>query len=413
MAHDEAALIFVQPEDDIPSLREKLREARGQTVELLVPDTTRLLQKPANWTPLLRVAERENIHLLLISSDELTLAAARQHNIETFLVEDGQVVAPSMPANTRTRRRSYTDAQLSPLLIAATRDRPAHTGSTTVPPSAVPADTSDRDMDFMAELDSLSDEMPTQRNRAVPPPYPATSADDEMVAQFDELDAAFGDLDATPAPPRAAPRRIRPEDIELTDDEKARASSVKGRPSSSRPRSFEPVATPSTARTRTADLQTEPRNGSTNLLRGVLIALVVLVLVGLVLFWLFSGQLFGPGAVVTVVLPASPTESVPIEDEPIFIAVNSTANSEQAVVAQQVVVDTTFSATGQVTDQTLAPTTFASGIVTVYSQGGQPLFFPQGTEFVATNAQGQPVIFTADSDFSIPAAATRREGAQI
>ncbi len=61
----------------------------------------------------------------------------------------------------------------------------------------------------------------------------------------------------------------------------------------------------------------------------------------------------------------------------------------------------------------MAPGTAAYGTVTLLNENFQSLQLPQGTEFIGTNAQGQEVRFTSDTDVVVPGASTSRQGRQI
>jgi hypothetical protein len=83
------------------------------------------------------------------------------------------------------------------------------------------------------------------------------------------------------------------------------------------------------------------------------------------------------------------------------------------VQAEQIWATITYTETGQVTEETMSPAGSARGIITLYNQNTQGVSFPQGTEFVALNAQGSEVYFTSDEAISLAGSSTSRQGAQI
>lgn len=77
MVADDSALVLVLPSDNVDSLIAKIRKTEAANVQLLVPDGATTLQKPASIKQLRGAMERAHIELVLITSDEQTLAAAR------------------------------------------------------------------------------------------------------------------------------------------------------------------------------------------------------------------------------------------------------------------------------------------------------------------------------------------------
>src|SRR5258707_123478 len=77
MAADESALVPVSPDDTVQLIIDKVRRTGAANVELLVPDDTAALQTPGGFERLRRAFDADQIGLLVISSDEQTLKAAR------------------------------------------------------------------------------------------------------------------------------------------------------------------------------------------------------------------------------------------------------------------------------------------------------------------------------------------------
>ncbi len=416
MATDEAALVLVLPDDDIASLIQKVRNAGASGVEMLVPDVSRVLHDPAHCAELHSAAQEHGIWLLVISSDAQTLQTARASGLETVGVEGTHIQAPTNGGGVP-----------APAAAAA--------------PVAAPAD----EDDFFSDLDNLSDimnasdsgqdaEQIASRER-----QPAT-ADDDFASDLDDLSAAFDDDDsfasdlddlsaafdddqaaprpAAPAAPQPRPR-IRPEDIELSDDEKERAGRVRGasttreRLQPKRSRATRPAAAPAAE---PAEPRPAPRRSFPLTWVLVAVVLILIVLAGLFVFRDSLGGLL-PGlsnrATIDVQLPTQPDAPIQISDLPISITSIGTNGSEIAVQADPIWTTVAYTVTGQVSEATLAPTSSARGLVTLYNQSTQEFSFPQGTEFVGFNSSGNEVIFTTDGPVTLTPATTSRQGAQV
>jgi hypothetical protein len=417
MATDEAALIFVLPDDDIASVIQKVRDAGAPGVEMLVPDASQVLHEPAHCTALQDAAQEHAIRLLVISSDAQTLQTARASGLETVEVEGAHIQVPTNGG--------------VPAAAAA-------------PVVASPAD----EDDFFSDLDNLSDIMNASdsgqdvERRSSRADQPVT-ADDDFASDLDDLSAAFADDDSVAsdlddlsdafaddnAPPRpaapAAPQprpRIRPEDIELSDEEKERAGRVRGA-STTRER-LQPkrskAARPALAEEEYgAVAHAEPRAAPRRSLplTWVLVA-VVLILIVLAGLFVFRDNLaglmsFGNRATINVQLPTPPDEPQQISAQPVAIAPVGSNGSDIAVQADPIWTTVAYTVTGQVNEETLAPNSSARGLVTLYNQSTQEFSFPQGTEFVGVNPQGNEVVFTSDGPLTLTPATTSRQGAQI
>jgi hypothetical protein len=151
----------------------------------------------------------------------------------------------------------------------------------------------------------------------------------------------------------------------------------------------------------------------------VAVVLILIILAGLFVFRDSLGGLI-PGlsnrATIDVQLPTQPDEPIQISDLPIAITsigTNGTNGAEIAVQADPIWTTVAYTVTGQVNEETLAPTSSARGLVTLYNQSTQEFSFPQGTEFVGVNPSGNEVIFTTDGPVTLTPATTSRAGAQI
>src|SRR5215207_6586074 len=98
MAAGESALVPIAPDDSIESIAIRIRGTGASQVQLLVPDGTAVLQSLGGFQRLLQRLAADHVSLLLISSDEQTLNAARLSQIETVGVQGARVAMPSKRA---------------------------------------------------------------------------------------------------------------------------------------------------------------------------------------------------------------------------------------------------------------------------------------------------------------------------
>ena len=111
MAAGESALIPIAPDDSIESIANRIRGADAAHVQLLVPDGTAALQSLGGFQRLLQKLAADHVSLLLISSDEQTLNAARLSQVETMGVQGARVSMPRKRAaasNEGTATNRYT-----------------------------------------------------------------------------------------------------------------------------------------------------------------------------------------------------------------------------------------------------------------------------------------------------------------
>ena len=94
MAAGESALIHIAPDDSIESIATRIRGEGTTHVQLLVPDGTAALQSLGGFQRLLQNLAADHVSLLLISSDEQTLNAARLSQVETVGVQGARVSRP-------------------------------------------------------------------------------------------------------------------------------------------------------------------------------------------------------------------------------------------------------------------------------------------------------------------------------
>src|SRR4051812_14537297 len=161
MAAGESALVPISSDDSIESIASRIRGEGATHVQLLVPDGTAALQSLGGFQRLLQKLAADNVSLLLISSDEQTLNAARLSQIETVGVQGARVSMPSKRAG-------------------AASEGPAADRYATRSLHAEPIDR--RDAEFLDALDQVpSDERD----------FDLGDDDSDLYAALDELPATF------------------------------------------------------------------------------------------------------------------------------------------------------------------------------------------------------------------------------
>lgn len=418
MAED-SALVLVSPGDTIDAIVQKVRAAGAASVELLVPEGTAALQALSGFARLRQALERDRVGLLVISSDEKTLNAARLNQLDTVGVQGAKVTFPAAPAGAATSPYATQvlprDEGVRPAAIAE-EDAEFLSALDQVAAHDRYAGLSDEDAELFASLDDLSDAIQSsaaagRRERAAAGDE-LGSALDEWAATTDEAqgedwEAAFGDRGATPR------RRVRAEDLELSEDELRRQRGGR-RTEALRERARAASTTLAGARPawrrrgalrdRLLDLEEAEEAAPRRRPSLLLIVLVVLLLLALAaLFWYRSAS-----AAVTIAPPPASVNEHPFDDEVIPLATGATDQNAAAVQALPVSAEASYSAQGQVLSETLSPAGRAHGVITIINTIEQPIQLPAGTEFIATNPQGQEVRFMLDVDATVPPAVTTR-----
>ncbi|MCU0494209.1 MAG: hypothetical protein MUD01_21675 [Chloroflexaceae bacterium] len=383
MIADDAALVLVRPDDDLNTIITNVREAGTPMVQLLVSDGAAALYAQRDLETLRRSVGSRGIELLLITSDKLVLSAARRADIQTMEVMDARI----------RPERATGNGEASPYATRPlARDTQSGPANPAQPPA--PADAAPNDDDFLRSLEQANLPMPSP---AISPAAPAHAYSD-----FDDFDEAVQSAPTRVSLPTEAERRPAPRRY-ADDDEPERYPpprprvdrDVAGRGPD------RPVARP--------QLREEPERrrglGLIPLLIGGVL-LVLLALIGGVL-------LLGNRTTVTVNLPVRETQERRVDGLPIaLIGLNDQA-SQSAVQADIIRAEVVYTATGQVTEETLTPTTAAAGAVNVLSLNTQAIDLPQGTEFIAANGQGQECRFATNEAATIPGSSQSRQGAQI
>lgn len=442
MAED-SALVLVGPDDTVDTVIAKIRDSGTKSVELLVAEGAPALQTVGALAQVHTSAAKDQIQLLLITSDAETLNAARLNQVEALGVKGASVVLPPHesedlnPYATRRIPRSelFSDDEV---LRSLDNDMRAQT--------AKPSSVSSEDEAILASLDDFSDALSST---------PSSAAKAQPADEFDDFAAeldAWGDLSAGDEPQAAASSaaafqatahydvdrpRVRPEDIALSDDELRSSSyrdSVRERErererellrererrdptrrlatSETGSRRFTGVEEPRTRpRNRYYDDEQLPqaRRRSNPLMLWLPVFLIGLLLLGGAI-WLMYGRV-----TVTVKPPIFASEARPFNEIVLPLSTEPPADPLQADAVQAIPVqaNVSYSVEGTVTAETVMPRNFAQGVVTIRNSSSSPYYLPAGTELIGFNPAGQEVRFVSNEDVSVPPATTADTGAQI
>jgi hypothetical protein len=422
MAAGESALVPVAPDDSIESIATRIRGAGAAHVQLLVPDGTAALQSLGGFQRLLQKLAADRVSLLLISSDEQTLNAARLSQIETVGVQGAHVSVPrkrAPAANTGAAADRYATRSFQAEPINR-RDAEFLDALDHVPADEQALDLPDDDADLYAALDDLSETYqspdPSRRSAARSEARADLSDEDDFAAALDE----WPSIDATDMPTRPSarpgrdldrePRRFNPSDFDLDSDTRVRSS--RRATGAQRARSEtklatvrgatarRPLATPS-GRLRDYDEDDDlaPRRGRSRALTPLLIVLVVaLVLILALAFWFLNSRV-----TITVAPPATAASEHPFTGQ-IIPLVQPGGDSKTAVQAVPVSTAAEATAEGKVEKETLSPSGTAKGQITVINTNSNAVPIPKGSEFIGKNSAGQEVRFSVDSDLTVPGA---------
>jgi len=415
MITDETALVFALPDDTAESLMKRVRATHAANVQILAPEGTVALQRVADTDMLRDLAQAAGIGLTIISSDPQILKAARQSRLATIEVTGAHVQPPPPPPPPSPAEDLPAEdleflAALDELtaggrnidLFASSTPPTKPAGAETRPVAAPetrpvsltsegPAAMGDDDLEFFDALDDLAAAFEQERTGAPPPPISMTRRTEE------------------PSP------RIRPEDIQLSDEEIARAGQIGQRSSVDRSqrtaaatqRESWRMVTPTPSPSRTATPLPSRRTIAPlesrlfRVLLGLLIVIVVL-----------AGILLVVTQSVTIVVRLPVQAETPIVGLAIPL-VPVTATTSGAVAAEPIETTVAISIRGEVTEGVLTPISSAAGTVTLLNLNAQPITIPAGSEFVAFGSNNQPIPFISTTDVTIPGATTTRSGNQI
>lgn len=453
---DASSVVLIHPDDTVNTIMLKVRGSGSSQVQLLVPEGNTELQSPASCETLRRSLEADHIGLTIISADEKTLQAASQSHVDTIAVQGAAISipddSPTQPGSALAPPAAHPMQDEVPDDyddFAAELDSLSDTMSET---SALPDDydpfaaeldslsdtfsgqTPEGYDDFAAELDDLGDTLSGQTPSRSAQPSPAVSGSDEFdpFAELDDLGATMQSSSQPPdksaaraKPAAAAPqprRRIRPEDIVLSDDEKDRAASVRpggGRRADSsddkpkKKKSSGGIGIPSLKELRQQASAGVPSGGTSEksdvpIPLPYLAAVIVIPMIVVIIAILWFGR-----TTVLVAPPVIQTEEIAFADYVVPIGQAGTEGAPLIIQAQRIESVVTSTEAGSVSGAVEAPATSAQGPVVLLNTGFQAVTLPQGTEFIATNPQGQEVRFTSDAELTIPAASTVQQGRQI
>lgn len=367
-----SAVVPVVPADTMEGIVQRVRAAKATSVQLLVPDDVILLQSRRSFTVLRLLMQHDDISLLVISPDGKVLEAARAGGFETMEIGD---TTPSQQLTSIPTLSSAARARDAAPTTIDERDAAFLRALDEVPEQEQYAELSDADAAFAASLDDFSDAVET----VLPPD--ATQAK------------------AAPSAPR--PRRVSAAEIELSADEESRAAARdSGRQSVSTPRRRAPRREDSHTASRRAGAATEARGG--NMTTAVGVAIAVLVVVALAAIgWYLANR-------VTVIVgpPVAQSSSRPFSNEIIPISSDRETAASGAVRAAAVQAEAAFTSEGQVSSETIAPAGRAAGLVRLINVVEQALPLPEGTELLGVNAAGAEVRFAIEGVVTVPPAVT-------
>lgn len=385
MARDETALVLVLPEDGADVILAKLRASGARSVQLLVSEGAVALRRPDVAARIGDLAVAEGVDVTLISSDRPTIEAARAGGIQTLLVPDARVLAPTRsvrsdrpatPYSTNVIERRQGQAQ-PPRAPAPPRPEDAALDNFDAPPPTRPGEAADEDLD--AALAGLSAALDNPGRGRVAP-----LSDEEILA---------ASLDSTP--PRG---QMRPKAAATTAGSLGRIEPAPRPVPRDTPSSL-PVPLPQPRRDAPARRRAWPI--------AALVLLLLLLLGGIGGLWLWNSRV-----TVAVTAPVRSEDVTPFE----ALAVPITATASEggtAVIAEPLSSDVAASQEGEVTEGTLTPSGTASGVVTVRNSSSQAILLSAGTEFIAVKADGQEVPFISSAEALVPGATTADQGAQI
>ena len=391
MAED-SAIVFVAPDDSIDSIARKVRAAGGRSVQLLVPDGTPALQALGGFVRLRQALERDVVSLLVITSDEKTLNAAQLNQFDTVSVAGARVGPPALELSERAvprppggRPTVPFDDKDAEFLDALDQMEPAD-------PYA------DAGTDLSMALDDFPDAVaPAAAGRS--PLGQGAAHDDEFAAAFDVLSpvdqrqpAPTDDWDIAPSrSSTGAQRRARTAELAATSGG-ARATTRELTRTGALARRDSRYALDDDASEELAPRRAGP---------GIAIPLLLLLLiVGAGLVWYMRSR-----ATIAVAPPQASVSQHEFTNEVIPLA-SGTDKSQGAVQAVPTGANAEFTVQGQVISETLSPAGWAKGTVTIYNTVNQEIALPAGTEFIATNDQGNEARFTLDAPATVPGAVT-------
>jgi len=386
MTEHASALVLVQPGDTVAVVAAKVRQAGTENVELLVPADNAELQVRRNMAALRQILAQDGVGLLVVSSDERVLNAARSSGVDTLSVDGASVVGPLIPRKPRAMpqiRQSVAPTGLAAGSAANPDDLDMLHLLDQVADQTTPVYQGDQ-ADLYASLDNPSTALPSNERAARRVAGEHTSR--ETSAGKETLPIAVGDTAG-----RKPARLPRPDDRSRSG---ARRANLREEP-----------ATPVAPRRRLAPVLDEdeevlPARRRSAISPVLIIGLIIAIILIAAALWALSGRV-----TVIVQAPSASIREIPITDEVLPVTDKSVADTP-AILAVPVSTEAEYTVTGQVANQTLSPIGKAQGTMTIINTIDQALNLPEGTEFIGKNAKGAEVRFAAQGPVTIPGATT-------
>jgi hypothetical protein len=141
----------------------------------------------------------------------------------------------------------------------------------------------------------------------------------------------------------------------------------------------------------------EPRR---NPLLAIVPLLLLIAIAGIAVAWVMTNRV-----TVTVAPPPQAIQETSFQNEIIPYVAPDAGQDVAAVVAMAVTAEAEATVQGRAVEQ-LTPVGVARGTLRIINALAQPIDLPQGTEFVATNAEGQEVRFLIDAPATVPPSTT-------
>jgi hypothetical protein len=126
-----------------------------------------------------------------------------------------------------------------------------------------------------------------------------------------------------------------------------------------------------------------------------------------------AGWLSTQRTTVAIVPPRAATEQHAFDGEVLPVAAALPQSDVPTVQARALNVAVTFSVRGTVQAESMVPTGRAQGIVTIINTLEQPVELPQGTDLIASGADGGEIRFMLDQAVTVPAAVTSSDASGL
>lgn len=416
---EQSALVMLAPDDSIDAIIQQVKKAGATHVDLLMPEGSSALQSRKACDKLRESANRDSIELTLYTADPKIVKAAQICQM-TVVELDAAALVPAGPPSTP-----------KPSAIAAPVVAPV------APPApAIAARPRSLEEDFLASLESVPNVPPPSRLRGADtialdkPTFNDQTPEDDWASALDSFSVAtiggeaalrdhekakgndswdfdsFNDLSdaisGEPGTTSAAPARprVRAEDIELSSDDLNRQlpKSKRDKPEKKPRRSFFGGTAPGEA----PQLEILPDTPRRRPRTGLLLALVLLALALLALWWFFVRK---PTTTITVRPPAQRVGVQTYNDIRINYQADASTDPTSAAIQGRVIqMPVSVTVRGRVETATSQPDKSASGYIRIYNRNLQAYTLPANTKVTTTNPQGQTISFVTTQEVTVPAA---------